>query len=286
MEQKHVRIIGIFLALIMVTSVMALFFGGSGNSSSRDGDATDLEDAPGFEIISGTQFNAEMNSLSDGLAFTPEGVSNAIYVDYSRTYGTPLQDYNITDLYAYYNTLMVKRFSAYDSSSNFGFEAHVLTPEVVNFNYATAGMYNGYSLLQRGTNIYNIIGTPTLLGDRNTLEKVIDVRSGTGQSSTDFTEIMSYVESGAEFQRVSSSDTIAEQYYVEFRNMGDGNYTRTEIFVAPADTTVNAIYDLEATSDERDLLYNITLEDEGRIVKVVISTDASNFFNLAMEQFR
>jgi hypothetical protein len=227
-----------------------------------------------------------MNSLSDGLAFSPQGVSNAIYVDYSRTYGTPLQDYNITDLYAYYNTLMVKRFSAYDVSSNFGFEAHILTPEVVNFDYAVADMYNGYSLLQRGTNIYNIIGTPTLLGDRNTLEKVIDVNSGTGQASTDFNEIMVYVVPGAEYQWVSSSDEVAELHYLEFRNMGDGNYSRTEIFVDPADTTVAAISDLEATSSERDLLYNVTVEDEGRIMKVVITTEASNFFNLAMEQFR
>lgn len=285
MDQKSVKIIGIFLALIMVMSILPFFFSGNGNNSKGDEEITDLENAPGFEIIKGTHFNAQVNSISGGLAISPEGVSNAVYVDYSRTYGTPLQDYNISDLYAYYNTLMIQRFAAYNASAGFGFEAHVLNPEVINFEYAVTDTYNGYSFLMRSSNLYNIIGTPTLLGDKDTLVKVVDVASGNTQGTTDFSELLSYVDSGAEYQMVSSTDSLAEQHYMEFRNMGDGNYSKTEIFLNPLDSTLATISALEGNSTERDLFYNTTIVDDGRIAKVVVTTNASNFFNLAMEQY-
>ena len=285
MNKKYVAV---FLAAIMVVSVLPFFFSGNTNDSNGSEDLTGLEDAPGFDIIDGTHFDAEINSISDGLAITPEGVSTAAYIDFSKVYGTQLQAFapNITDLYAYYNTLIIKRYSAYNDSANFGFEAHVLNPEVVNFEYSVADTYNGYSLLMRGSNVYNVIGTPTLLGDRAILKKVIDVKSGTSQGSTEFTEILSYVDSGSEYQFVTSTDSLAEQHYLEFRRMEDGNYTRTEIFLNPLESTINTIEGLEANSTERGLSYDTTIEDEGRIVKVVITSNESNFFNLAMEQFR
>lgn len=285
MNKKYVAI---FLAAIMVVSILPFFFSGNTNDSNGSEELTDLEDAPGFEIIDGTHFDAEINSISDGLAITPEGVSNAAYIDYLKVYNTPLQVFapNITDLYSLYNTGISKRYSAYNDSANFGFEAHILKPEVINFEYALADMYNGYSLLMRGPNVSNIIGTPTLLGDRAILKKVIDVKSGNSQASTEFTEILSYVDSGAEYQFVTSTDPLAEQHYLEFRSMDDGNYTRTEIFLNPLESTINTIEGLEANSTERGLSYDTTIEEEGRIVKVVITSNESNFFNLAMEQFR
>lgn len=282
----NTKYVAIFLAALMVFSIFSYFVASfTGDSGTDEEETTSIEDAPGFEVIEGTHFDAELNSVSDGLAFTPEGVSNAIYVDYSRTYGTPLQDYNVSDLYSYYNTLMVRRFSAYNVTSNFGFEAHTLNPEVVNFNYVVADTYNGYSLLSRGSGIFNVIGTPTILGDQATLETVIDVRSGTSPASSKFTEILSYADSGAEYQVITSTDSLAEQHYLEYRNMENGNYSRTEVFLGPEESTIDNIEGLEATSSERELFYNVSTFDEGNVVKVVVTANTSNFLNLVTEQY-
>ncbi|WP_321428836.1 hypothetical protein [uncultured Methanolobus sp.] len=284
MNQKYGAI---FLAAIMVMSIFS-YFVASFMGDSNDGEdlSTDLEDAPGFEVISGTHFGAELDSISDGLTITPEGATNIAYVDYARVYNTPLQILapNITDLYSVYNTMIVRRYSA-SNNDDFAFEAHVLNPEVVNFGYMAADTYNGYQLLSRNGEFYSVIGTPTLLGSESSLEKVIDVSSGTASVSTGYSEILSYVEPGAEYQMLSSEDMIADQHYLEFRNMGDGNYSKTEIFLNPLNTTLETISSLEDNSTERNLMYDVDIEDDGRIAKVVVTANASNFFNLAMEQF-
>ncbi|MEZ5333970.1 MAG: hypothetical protein R2741_01350 [Methanolobus sp.] len=255
MNQKYAAI---FLAAIMVMSVFSYFVASFLGDSGSDEETTGLEDAPGFEIIGGTHFSAEMNSVSDGLAFSPDGMEYAIYEDYSRTYGTPLQSYNVSDLYLYYNTMTVKEFSAYNVTGNYGFEAHLLNPEVVNFNYTIPDSYNGYSLLSRGSGIYSVIGSPSLISDRNTIEDVIDVSSGASPASDDFTEILSYVDLGAEYQIVTSTDPLADQHYIEYRNMYDGNYSKTEIFLNPLESTVDTVYSMEANSSSKGLVYDTT----------------------------
>ncbi|MDK2825690.1 hypothetical protein SAMN04488589_1877 [Methanolobus vulcani] len=284
MNQKYAAI---FLALLMVMSVFSYFVVSlMGNSNDSTANITDTQNAPGFEVISGTHFGANMNSISDGLAFSPEGVSTAVYVDYSRTYGTPLQDYNVSDLYYFYNTLVYKSFFAYNSTSGFRFQAHLMNPEVIKFNYSVAGTYNGYSLLSRPSlGLYNIIGTPTLLGGMNSLEKVIDVKSGNAPASSDFTEILSYADMDAEYQAVTSTDPLAEQHYLDFKNMGDGNYSKTELFLNPLDTTLDTITSFKNNGSERNMMYNVDIVDDGRIAKVVVTTNASNFYNLSMEQY-
>lgn len=291
MNQKYAAII---LAAIMVLSVfsyfVASFVGNTDTGTDEENTTTDfqtqLANAPGFDTLGGTLFSAQLDSVSDGLAFSPEGMSTAVYVDYSKTYGSPLQNYNITDLYMYYNTLMVKRFSAYNLSTGSGFEAHVLNPEVLNFNYTIANTYNGYPVLYRATGVYNVMGSPTLLGDEAILEKVIDVKSGTSPASSDFSEILSYVEPGAEYQWVSSADELADQHYVEFRNMNDGNYSKTDLFLNPNSTTVEMVNSYEANSSLRGLAYNTTFEDDGKVLKVVVETNTSNFINLITEDYR
>jgi hypothetical protein len=283
MNQKYGAI---FLAAIMVMSIFSYFVASFiGDSNDVEDTSTDMQDAPGFETIAGTHFSSELNSISDGLAVTPEGATNVAYVDYTRVYNTPLQIFapNITDLYSVYNTLIVKRYSA--SNEDFAFEAHVLNPEVINFEYMVADSYNGYQLLSRGGELYNVIGTPTLLGSASSLENVIDVASGTANDSTEYSEILSYVDEGAEYQMLSSVDLIADQHYVEFRNMEDGNYSKTEIFLNPLDSTVDTISSLEGNSSERNLNYDVDIVDDGRIVIVVTTTNTSNFYNLAMEQY-
>jgi hypothetical protein len=284
MNQKYGAI---FLAAIMVMSIFSYFVASFiGDSNDVEDTVTDVQDAPGFEVIDGTHFSADLNSISDGLAITPEGVTNIAYVDYARVYNTPLQVFapNITDLYSVYNTLIVKRYSA-SNSDEFAFEAHVLNPETVGFEYMVADSYNGYEILSRGGDLYNVIGTPTLLGSASSLTKVIDVSSGTANVSTEYSEIMSYVDSGAEYQMLSSEDLIADQHYVEFRNMGDGNYSKTEVFLNPLDTTLDKITSLEDNSTERNLMYDVEIVDDGRIAKVVVTANTSNFYSLAMEQY-
>lgn len=286
MEQKYVRIVGIFLAALMVMSVLTFFIGGTGNNSNDNEEETNNpEDAPGFEIIEGTHFNAELNSVSDGLAISPEGISNAAYIDYSRVYGTPLQAFapNITELYSVYNTLIVKRYSA-SSNEGLAFEAHVLSPEVINFQYMAAGTYNGYQLLSRGGELYNVIGTPTLLGDMSSLEKVIDVSSGNADPSSNYSELIGYVEPGAEYQMLTSGDLLADQHYLEFRSLGDGNYSRTDIFLGPMESTVTTVSGLEYNSTI-GIYYNTSIFEDGRILKVVATANESDFFNLATTNY-
>jgi hypothetical protein len=284
------KLIGIFLAAIMLMSVGTFFFAGPLSNQSNNGN--DASQAPGFETIPGTKMSHELNSLQDGLAMTPDGVNVASYVDYSRVYGTPLQALapNITVVYSVYNSMMYKRYSAYNETQSFGFEAHAIYPEVINFKYATTQPYNGYYILSRpdlGGQIYNVVGSPMLFGDRGALEQVIDVTSGNLESSTDFERIMPYIETGAEYQLLTSADSIAALHYLEFKATDEGNnYTRTEVFVEPQQSLLENISALEANSTERGLIYNVTSYDEENVTKVVITANATEFYNLALEQLR
>jgi len=290
MNQKYVAI---FLAAIMVLSIFSYFAASLMGNSNGNGEQTDIQEdlanAPGFETIPGTKMQHELNSIEDGLEITPDGVAVVSYVDYSRVYNTPLQVMapNITELYSIYNSMIVKRYSAYSATGDFAFEAHTLNPEVINFEYMlTEDPYNGYYLLSRGGELYNVVGTPMLLGPRGALEDVIDVASGTNESSSDFNTALQYVEPGAEYSTLVKGDELVDQYYLEYRNMNDGNYSRTEVFVEPDQSILSNITSMEANSTERDLYYNTTTYEDGNITKVVITTNASNIYGLITEQFR
>ncbi|WP_406657035.1 hypothetical protein V7O62_00390 [Methanolobus sp. ZRKC2] len=289
MNQKYVAI---FLAAIMLMSIAPFFFSGPlNNNQDENSDLQDeLENAPGFETIPGTKMEHEINSIQDGLEITPEGAAVVSYVDYSRVYGTPLEMMapNITELFSVYNSLIVKRYSAYNLEGDFAFEAHTINPEVINFEYMTVDdPYNGYYMLSRGGELYNVVGTPMLLGSKDSLEDVIDVSSGNNNSSTDFDRILTFVEPGAEYSMlVTGDDSLAEQYYLEYRHMEDGNYSRTEVFVEPEQNILDNVTAMEANSTERNLYYNTTNYEDENVTKVVITTDASNVYGLLTEQFR
>lgn len=290
MNQKYMAI---FLAVIMVTSIFAYFIASlidNPNVNEENSDLqSQLENAPKFDTIPGTKMEHELNSIQDGLEITPEGVAVVSYVDYSRVYGTPLEVMapNITELFSVYNSMIVQRYSAYSATGDFAFEAHDINPEVINFEYMlTDNPYNGYYMLSRGGELYNVVGTPMLFGSRDSLETVIDVSSGTNESSTDFDRILEYVEPGAEYSTlVVGTDDVVEQYYLEYRNMNDGNYSRTEVFLEPDQSILDNITAKEANSRERGLYYNATTYDDN-VTKVVITANASNIYGLIMEQFR
>ncbi|MBN2110680.1 MAG: hypothetical protein JW705_06290 [Methanosarcinaceae archaeon] len=286
MNQKYVAI---FLAAIMLMSIAPFFFSGPLNNNGNENTVTDPSEAPGFETIPGTKIEHDLSSIHDGLEITPGGVSVVSYIDYSRIYNTPLQIMapNITELYSIYNSMIIHRYSAFNNTGDFGFEAHTINPEVVNFEYMmTENPYNGYYMLSRGGELYNVVGTPMLFGSRDSLEKVIDVRSGTAESSGDFDRILPFVEPGAEYSMLVIADEIAEQYYLEYRNMADGNYSRTEVFVEPDQSILDSINVLEANSTERNLYYNTTTYEDENVTKVVITANTSNIYSLFMEQFR
>ncbi|MDW7731277.1 MAG: hypothetical protein SCH66_02480 [Methanolobus sp.] len=289
MNQKYVAI---FLAAIMVMSIFSYFVASFiGNDNEESTDLQDqLENAPEFDTIPGTKMQHELNSIQDGLEMTPPGVSVVSYVDYSKVYNTPLQVMapNITQLYSVYNSMIMQRYSAYSASGDFAFETHTISPEVINFQYTLSeDPYNGYYMLSRGEELYNVVGSPMLFGSRGSLEEVIDVTSGTNQSSTDFDRILPYIEPGAEYSTlVKGDDDLVNQYYLEYRSADDGNYSRTEVFVEPNQSILDNITALEANSTERDLYYNTTTYDNGNVTKVVITTNASNLYGLIMEQFR
>lgn len=162
----------------------------------------------------------------------------------------------------------------------------MIYPEVINFEYMLSEQpYNGYYMLSRNGQIYNVVGSPMLLGPQDSLEQIIDVTSGSLQRSNDFERILPYTEAGAEYQMLTSADTLAEQHYMEFMYTADGNYTRTEVFLEPRQSLLDNITALEANSTERGLVYNVTNYEDENVTKVVITTNASNFYSLALEQF-
>jgi len=285
MNQKH---IALFLAAIMLMSVFSFFLSSILSDDSNGEQNTDAIEAPGFDSISGAHMNADLNSIEDGLKITPDGVNTVSYINYREVYGTPLQILapNITELYSTYGSMITVRYSAYNMSGNFAFEGHKINPEVINFQYATTEQpYNGYYLLTRNEQFYNVVGTPMLLGGKDSLILVIDVSSGNAASSDDFDKILSYTESGAQYQMLSSDDVLAEQHYLEFRNLEDGMYGRTEIFLEPADSVLENIETLQASSAERGLAYDFTVYEEEDVAVVEITANETNFYNLAMERF-
>ncbi|MDK2911711.1 MAG: hypothetical protein PWR29_668 [Methanolobus sp.] len=50
--------------------------------------------------------------------------------------------------------------------------------------------------------------------------------------------------------------------------------------------TILTMFSLEANSTERGLAYNVTSYDSDNVTKVMITTNATNFYNLVLEQLR
>lgn len=283
MKQKA---IAIFLAVIMLMSILPIFFSGSSKYSGDDESSVQLN-APGFDTIAGTHVSHELNSIADGLSIAPPGVSSAHYIDVSRINGTLLESLLISAMPSdeIYNSRIVNSFYAeYDSEESW-FELDTISPEIIAFDYwISPTSYNGYQFLVRTTDNYsigNVIGTPMILGPQNKVENVIDVMSGSAENSGDFDHILSYVEMGAEFQRVDAPiDDFADQFYVDLKKLPDGRYSRTVVYLNPTNSTLGNITMLQANSTERGIIYDMTTD--GNITKVVITSD---IFSVASESW-
>lgn len=286
------RAIAIFLAVIMVGSIVPMFFSGSSNNTANTNNANGTaSDAPSIDSIQGKHVEQQLNSVADGLAMSPEGITSAQYVDFTKVYNSQLQMFepNATEMATIYNVWITKQFTAVDSDieedSDAVFEMHTIYPEVVNFPYiASTEPYNGYYFLSRGNNYSNVVGSPMLLGSENRLKDVIDVISADAASSHDFDYLLSKTEPGAEIQMVSSDNKLtADQYYLEFRALDNKTYARTTLYQNLNESVQTKINSLAQNSSSRGLEYEI-VHDEN-ITKVVVKANESELLNLAFEPY-
>lgn len=265
------KIVAIFLATIMVVSILPFLFGGSSQTpNTQDEQFTQVS----FDAIPGTKVDHEFNSISDALEMTPEGVTSAQYIDIQRASGTPLAFVvgNTTQMNSIYNTQMTKRYVASSTDTQTGFELHEISPEVVAFQHAQTGTYKEYQLLSRYGGVYNVVGSPMVFGQRTVVEDVIDVLSGDAQGNDEFDKILSYTDASAEFQLISSeSPEVAEQYYLEFKKVSDIKYSRTMVYLNPTEGTMENVTAFADNSTERGLVYDTTVDED--VTKVVITSD-------------
>ncbi len=274
------KLIAIFLAVIMLMSILPLFFSGTSQQSSTDTDIN-YDDAPGFDIIPGAHVNHKFDSIADGLDMTPKGVTSAQYLDVSKIAGTPLQAWaaNAIQPDSVYNAKLTKTFFVDYSDDVSWMELHTISPEVVAFSYwMSPTPYNGYQLLIRENGIYNAIGTPLIFGPQDKVEDTIDVLSGSAEKSDEFDHILSYADMDSEFQRVTTNTVFASQYYLDFKRLDNGDYSRTIVYLDVVNSTLDKMFQFEANSTERGVAYDITTD--GNITKVVVT---GNFYTIIGE---
>ena len=274
------KVIAIFLASIMLMSILPLFFSGSPQQSSTD-TPINYDNAPGFDSIAGTHVDHKFDSIADGLDMTPKGVRFVRYIDVTRTAGTPLEA-GVTSAIqpnSTYNAKLTKTFYVDYNDGVSWMELHTISPEIIAFPYwMNPTLYNGYQLLIRENGIYNAIGTPLIFGPQDQVESTIDVLSGSDERSDEFDHILSYADMDSEFQMLTSDAAFANQYYLDFKKLDNMNYSRTTIYVDAVNSTLENLVKFEANSTERAVVYDITTD--GNITKVVLT---GNFYILASE---
>ncbi|MDO9517656.1 MAG: hypothetical protein Q7J10_06350 [Methanosarcinaceae archaeon] len=274
------KLVAIFLAVIMLMSILPLFFNTAPQQSSDD-NAINYNDAPGFDSIPGAHVDHKFDSIADGLDMVPKGVTSARYIDILKTSGTPLESFiaNAIQPAELYNANLTKTFFVDYNDGVSWMELHTISPEIIAFSYwLSPTSYNGYQLLIRENGIYNAIGTPLIFGPKDKVEGAIDVISGSAERSNEFDHILSYADMDSEFQRVTSDTAFASQYYLDLKGLDSGVYSRTAIYLDVVNSTFEKMTQFEANSTERGVAYNITTE--GNITKVVVT---GNFYLIINE---
>ncbi len=265
----------------MVMSILPFFF--TGNSNQANGDSSSIE-AASFDSIPGKHVDYELNSISDGLAVTAENAVAVQYFDIQAIRGTPLEliTGNTSQLDGIYGAQVTKMYAA-EYADGTWFNMHEISPQIVAFQYyLSPDLYNGYQLLSRGNDAYNVVGEPMLLGEKDQLESVLDAIEGESTPTTEFDRILEFVEPGAEMQRLLVvNDGFADQYYVGMKLEDDMSYSRTAVYLNPTEGTINNVTSFAANSSDRALFYDVYSEDD--ILKVTVSSNVSNFYSLAME---
>jgi len=290
---KNQKYLAIFLAVTMFLSAFMIFFSGNSNTDSDDEAPTSETDGElvtvPFSQVPGKHVQHDFSSIADGLEMSPEGVTNAIYVDLQKTEGTPLESVfgnrQTMNISFSYGADVTKRYGAsYGNES--GFELHLIPEEKISMPLDTKAMpYSGYQILDRtnGTyNIWNVVGSPAIIGPIDTVASVVNVLEGNETATTEFEEILSQADlEGNIYQEVvektNASDIPAEQYYRDLKKLDDGSYVQTSIFLNPEPEVNKKITDYQANSSERGVTYNVTTLDN--ITKLVISSDFESVYN-------
>lgn len=274
-------IIAIFLVVIMLGSIFTVIMSGIGSDETNSGNIKNINNIPGIHA------KHDLNSISDGLKFSPADITTAQYADFAKMKQSQMglivgDEINRTKIYG---TEINKEFSAVDITSNgyTAFRANTIQGDKMDFTYISSEEYNGYELLNMGGDAYTVAGTPMLLGSNSSLKSVIDVLQGNAASCTKFDHLLSKVEPGAEYQMITDDQhEIADQYFLELRKIQEGGYERTSMFINPNQSVMDRMNLLAQNSSTRGLTYNISNEEN--ITKVIVRTNNdSNFFKLIEE---
>ncbi|MDI9395697.1 MAG: hypothetical protein QM426_09930 [Euryarchaeota archaeon] len=290
---KNQKYLAIFLAVTMLLSAGMIYFTGDlDRDKENDVSSSETGDVPimvSFFQIQGKHVQHDFNSIADGLKMSPEGVTNAIYVDLQKTEGTPLEavfgNKQTMNVSFSYGADVTKRYGAsYGNES--GFELHMIPEQRFNMPLNAQAMpYDGYNILDRtnGTyNIWNVVGSPSIIGPIQAVTRVINVLEGNETSDTEYDNILSQADlKGCIYQQVNkktnSSEIPAEQYYRDLKKLDDGSYVQTSIFLNLESEVNEKIKAYQANSSERGVSYNLTTM--GDITKLVISSDFESVYN-------
>ncbi|NPE29850.1 hypothetical protein HNV12_18190 [Methanococcoides sp. SA1] len=277
----NTKYVAIFLAVIMVMSILPFFFSGNSNKATSDNSVVDVA---GFESVPGKHVDHELNSLADGLAATPEGVVFAQYLDIGSIKDTPLYLVigNTSQLDSIYGSSVTKVYSA-EYADMGSFNMHVISPELIGFSYyLSTDVYNGYYFASRGNDVYNVIGNPMLLGSKDKLGSVLDVMESNATASSDFSRLMDYVEPGAPMQRAMVvEEGFADQYYFDLMFVDDAHVSRTTIYLNPTDGARENITAYAVAGSDKGLDYDVFSEED--ILKVTVTSNISDFYTLIGE---
>jgi len=288
---KNQKYLAIFLAVTMFLSAFLIYFTATGNDNDNEVPTPEVgnESMIFFSQVPGKQVQHEFNSIINGLEMSPDGVTNAVYVDFQKTEGTPLEsifgNMQTMNVSFSYGADVTKRYGAsYGNES--GFELHQIPEQKISVPENTRVMpYDGYQILDRtnGTyNIWNVVGSPVIIGPIQNVAGVIDILEGNATSTTEYDQILSQAEpEGSIYQevvkRTNTSDIPAEQYYRDLKKLDDGSYTQTSIYLDPEPEVNEKIKAYQANSSERGVTYNVTTLDN--ITKLVINSDFESLYN-------
>jgi hypothetical protein len=148
-----------------------------------------------------------------------------------------------------------------------------------------AVQYDNYSLLARTNNTYdiwNVVGSPVILGSRQSVQDVIDVLEGNATASTEYNNLLSQASpEGSLYQelatKTNNSTIPADQFYMDLRKLDDGSYSQTFLYLNPESNFSDKIKALQANSTERGVTYNVTTS--GNITKMMITSDFRSLLN-------
>lgn len=284
---KNQRYMAIFLAATMFLSIFMIYF-----TSSMNNDTPDIpEEVPeetsliSFYQVPGKQVQHEFSSLADGLEMSPGGTVNALYVDLQKTEGTPFEMAlgDMEMINSFYGAEVTKRYSA-NYADGSGFELHQIPEQEIIMPWG-AVEYSGYQLLARSNNTYdiwNVVGSPVILGSRQSVENVIDVLEGNASSAREYDQLLSQASpEGSIYQEVFTNTGFEEvpfaRYYKDIRKLDDGSYSQTNLFLNPEPELTEKIVTMQANSSERNVSYEVS--SEGNITKLVISADFTSLNN-------